>query len=206
MTTMFDYTIPDHIPEELIFPLDGESHPELKKNPFAVFANLHKEAPPIFFNPAAFQGAGGWSISDGAIIKEVLQNPELFSSKNNTGFSFLLGRELDLFSIQVSLAAPYPGTELYELARQNRWFARSDPSAVVQASGFQESALEYPGLSRAEIFEAVERFYHRYYLRPRPILRILKTMLEDRDVCVRRLREGFEFFRTMAQRRTEPRT
>ena len=101
MTTMFDYTIPDHIPEELIFPLDGESHPELKKNPFTVFANLHKEAPPIFFNPAAFQGAGGWSISDGAIIKEVLQNPELFSSKNGTGFSFLLGQELDLIPLEI---------------------------------------------------------------------------------------------------------
>ena len=101
MTTMFDYTIPDHIPEELIFPLDGESHPQLKKNPFAVFANLHKEAPPIFFNPAAFQGAGGWSISDGAIIKEVLQNPELFSSKNGTGFSFLLGQELDLIPLEI---------------------------------------------------------------------------------------------------------
>ena len=101
MTTMFDYTIPDHIPEELIFPLDGESHPELKKNPFAVFADLHKEAPPIFFNPAAFQGAGGWSISDGAIIKEVLQNPELFSSKNGTGFSFLLGQELDLIPLEI---------------------------------------------------------------------------------------------------------
>jgi hypothetical protein len=81
MTHMFDYTVPDHVPQELIFPLDGESHPELKKNPFKVFANLHKETPPIFYNPAAFQGAGGWSISDGAIIKEVLQSPELFSSK-----------------------------------------------------------------------------------------------------------------------------
>ncbi|MDG1386884.1 MAG: cytochrome P450 [Halioglobus sp.] len=101
MTTIFDYTIPDHIPEELIFPLDGESHPELMKNPFAVFADLHKEAPPIFFNPAAFQGAGGWSISDGAIIKEVLQNPELFSSKNGTGFSFLLGQELDLIPLEI---------------------------------------------------------------------------------------------------------
>jgi len=33
-----------------------------------------------------------------------------------------------------------------------------------------------------------------YYLRPKPILRIIKTMLEDKDVCVRRLREGYEFF------------
>jgi hypothetical protein len=28
-------------------------------------------------------------------------------------------QELDVFSIQVSLAAPYPGTELFEMARQN---------------------------------------------------------------------------------------
>ena len=98
---MHDYIIPDHIPEQLIYPLDGESHPELKKNPFKVFADLHKHAPPIFYNPAAFQGAGGWSISDGAIMKEVLQNPDLFSSKNNTGFSYLLGEELDLIPLEI---------------------------------------------------------------------------------------------------------
>ena len=56
MTSIFDYAIPDHIPENLIFALDGDTHPELKKNPFKVFANLPNEAPPIFFNPAAFQG------------------------------------------------------------------------------------------------------------------------------------------------------
>ena len=98
---MYDYNIPDHIPEKLVCPFDGESHPELKQDPFRVFANLHKETPPIFFNPAAFQGAGGWYVSDGAIIKEVLQNPELFSSKNNTGFSFLLGEELDLIPLEI---------------------------------------------------------------------------------------------------------
>ena len=53
------------------------------------------------------------------------------------------------------------------------------------------------------IFENVERFYHCYYLRPKPILRIVKTMLEDKDVCVRRLREGYEFFKSMAQRRSD---
>jgi hopanoid biosynthesis associated radical SAM protein HpnJ len=111
--------------------------------------------------------------------------------------------ELDVFSIQVSLAAPYPGTELYEMARQNGWFAQPKPADMVRADGLQQSALEYPGLSKEEIFAAVERFYHRYFLRPKPILRIIKTMLEDKDVCVRRLREGCEFFRTMAQRRQD---
>jgi hopanoid biosynthesis associated radical SAM protein HpnJ len=112
-------------------------------------------------------------------------------------------QELDVFSIQVSLAAPYPGTELYDLARQNAWFAKQDKTDIVHGDGLQQSTLEYPGLSKEEVFEAVERFYRRYYLRPKPIFRIIKTMLEDKGVCVRRLREGYEFFRTMAQRRQD---
>ena len=112
-------------------------------------------------------------------------------------------QELDVFSLQVSLAAPYPGTELYEMARQNGWFVKKDKTDLVEGDGFQQSSLEYPGLSKDEIFESVERFYHRYYLRPKPILRIIKTMLEDKDVCVRRLREGYEFFKSMAQRRSD---
>ncbi|MBM3879029.1 MAG: hopanoid biosynthesis associated radical SAM protein HpnJ [Verrucomicrobia bacterium] len=112
-------------------------------------------------------------------------------------------QELDVFSIQVSLAAPYPGTELYEMARQNGWFAKQDKTDILLGDGLQQSTLEYPGLSKEEIFEAVEQFYRRYYLRPKPVLRIIKTMLEDKEVCVRRLREGYEFFRTLAQRRDE---
>jgi cytochrome P450 len=34
-------------------------------------------------------------------MKEVLQNPALFSSKNGTGFSFLLGHELDLIPLEI---------------------------------------------------------------------------------------------------------
>ncbi len=80
---------------------------------------------------------------------------------------------------------------------------KSDKTDLVEDDGFQQSSLEYPGLSKEVIFESVERFYHRYYLRPKPIVRIIKTMLEDKDVCVRRLREGYEFFKSMAQRRND---
>jgi hopanoid biosynthesis associated radical SAM protein HpnJ len=111
--------------------------------------------------------------------------------------------ELDVFSIQVSLAAPYPGTELYEMARQNGWFAKKDKTDIIHDDGLQQSTLEYPGLTKEEIFEAVDRFYRAYYLRPKPILRIIKTMLEDKDVCVRRLREGYEFFSTLNQRKKD---
>lgn len=90
-----------------------------------------------------------------------------------------------------------------EHRKLNGWFVKKDKTDLVEDDGFQQSALEYPGLSKDEIFEEVERFYRAYYLRPKPILRIIKTMLEDKDVCVRRLREGYEFFKSMAQRRSD---
>lgn len=110
-------------------------------------------------------------------------------------------KELDLFTIQVSLAAPYPGTEFYELARQNSWLVKQNPAELVEPEGYQDAVLEYPDLSREQMYEAVERFYRAYYLRPRPVLRILKTMLQDKNIFIRRIREGWEFFRTMSVRR-----
>ncbi|MGD0088222.1 MAG: radical SAM protein, partial [Verrucomicrobiota bacterium] len=112
-------------------------------------------------------------------------------------------KELDVFSLQVSLAAPYPGTELYEQAKLNSWFVKKDKTDLVEGDGFQQSTLEFPGLSKEKIFEEVDRFYRAYYLRPKPILRIIKTMLEDKDVCVRRVREGYEFFRSLRQRKAD---
>jgi len=112
-------------------------------------------------------------------------------------------QDLDVFSMQVSLAAPYPGTELYEMARQNGWFSKKDKTDIVHGDGFQQSTLEYPGLTKDEIFESVDRFYRQYYLRPGPILRIIKTMLEYKSVLVRRCREGYEFFRSLNQRKVD---
>jgi radical SAM superfamily enzyme YgiQ (UPF0313 family) len=108
--------------------------------------------------------------------------------------------ELDVFSIQVSLAAAYPGTELYHWAVENGHL-RADQ--LVSGSGVQNAVLEYPHLSAREISESLESFYKRYYFRPRPILRIVKTMLRDKDVARRRLREGVEFFRFLSRRKTE---
>jgi len=112
-------------------------------------------------------------------------------------------KELDVFSIQVSLAAPYPGTELYEQARLNGWFAKKEKTDLLGGEGYQSSTIEYPGLSKEKIFEEVDRFYRTYYFRPKPILRIVKTMLEDKDVFVRRCREGYEFFKSLRERKAD---
>lgn len=107
-------------------------------------------------------------------------------------------KEIDPFSIQVSLAAPYPGTELYRQAVEHGWF--SETISLTDRHGQQTAVLEYEGLSREEIFAYVEQFYKKFYFRPRPIVRMLKEMMSDRQVLHRRLREGAEFFQFLRSR------
>jgi hypothetical protein len=59
----------------------------------------------------------------------------------------------------------------------------------------QNSILEYPNLSREEIFEAVDTFYKRFYFRPRKMASLFLDMCKDWSVMKRQLREGVEFFR-----------
>lgn len=110
-------------------------------------------------------------------------------------------KAIDPYSLQVSLAAPYPGTELYRQAQEQGWLPVERHGDLVQGEGIQEAVLSYDGLSSEAMHAALERFYRAYYLRPRPILRIMKDMVRDREVMRRRLREAREFFSFMAQRR-----
>jgi hopanoid biosynthesis associated radical SAM protein HpnJ len=107
-------------------------------------------------------------------------------------------QELDPFSIQVSIAAPYPGTELYRQATENGWM---DGETMLSGNGIQVSTLRYSHLSADEIEDAVERMYRRFYFRWKPIFRFLREMATDRQMLVRRLREGGEFFHYLRERR-----
>lgn len=107
--------------------------------------------------------------------------------------------EIDPYSIQVSLPAPYPGTELYRQAMENGWMVQAEDQLV--KGGIQKTSLSYSGLPEDEIFDAVERFYRRFYVRPKAVLRMLKEMLGDRHAFARRMREGVEFFSFMARRK-----
>ena len=106
--------------------------------------------------------------------------------------------DLDPDTIQVSLAAPYPGTALFRQAREQGWLAGGD---LVGASGVQAAALSYPHLPDTEIFAAVERFYRRFYFRPRKMTAMVAEMLRDFSMLKRRLREGREFFGFLSRRR-----
>jgi radical SAM superfamily enzyme YgiQ (UPF0313 family) len=54
-------------------------------------------------------------------------------------------REVNPHTIQVSVAAPYPGTELYRQAKENGWLPPDDEGAtLVSASGTQLAAVLLP--------------------------------------------------------------
>jgi len=106
--------------------------------------------------------------------------------------------EIDPDTIQVSLAAPYPGTALYEEAQRNGWLETED---LVDGSGVQVSAIGYPHLSRPEIFRSVDQFYRRFYFRPRKMLSLASEMVRDRQVMRRRLAEGRDFLRFLRSHR-----
>ncbi len=107
--------------------------------------------------------------------------------------------ELDPDTIQVSLATPYPGTEFYDFCRERGYL--KDSALVDGQTGYQQCVVEYPGLAAAEIFEAVPRFYRRFYFRPRYMARAARTMLRDPAERRRLLKEGREFVSFLFRRR-----
>jgi hopanoid biosynthesis associated radical SAM protein HpnJ len=109
--------------------------------------------------------------------------------------SIAFAKEINPHTIQVSLAAPYPGTRLYEQALENGWIPQAKAIHLVNDSGVQLAALSYPHLSREEIYHGLEQFYRSFYFRPAKIWEIVSEMLHSWQMTRRRLREGVEFFR-----------
>jgi hopanoid biosynthesis associated radical SAM protein HpnJ len=108
--------------------------------------------------------------------------------------------DINPHTIQVSLAAPYPGTELYAQALANGWLTETHNEGLVNKQGVQLSPLSYPNLGAEEIYAAVETFYRRFYFRPRKIVELTAEMMKSWEMTKRRLREGVEFFRFLNAR------
>jgi hopanoid biosynthesis associated radical SAM protein HpnJ len=108
--------------------------------------------------------------------------------------------EINPHTIQVSLAAPYPGTELHREALEHGWLDEKH-AELIDTHGVQIAPLHYPDLSHSEIFDSVEEFYRRFYFRAPKIAAIVSEMVRSPQMMVRRLREGVEFFSFLRERR-----
>jgi len=106
--------------------------------------------------------------------------------------------KLDPQTMQVSISHPYPGTEFFRYLEEHGYFITAE---MTDELGHQLPNIQYPGLSRREIVEAVENFYGRYYFRPRIIFRILRRAILDSRERKRLTREAREFFQLRARRK-----
>ena len=107
-------------------------------------------------------------------------------------------KELDVETIQVSVAHAYPGTELYDFVVNNGFMVAG--SKMVDEGGHQLAHIEYPGLPADEILEAVHRFYDEYYFRPKAVFRILKKAAFDSNDRKRIYKEAKAFLKLRAMR------
>jgi radical SAM superfamily enzyme YgiQ (UPF0313 family) len=109
-------------------------------------------------------------------------------------------KRINPHTVQISLAAPYPGTFLYNQALQNGWLDAAN-AELIDDNGIQIAPLHYPHLSHKEIFDSLETFYRQFYFRPGKIGSIVKEMVTQPDMMKRRLREGVEFFHFLKDRK-----
>jgi hopanoid biosynthesis associated radical SAM protein HpnJ len=120
-------------------------------------------------------------------------------SKETIEETIRFATEINPHTIQVSLAAPYPGTFLHKQAVENGWFD-AEHAELLDEHGIQIAPLHYPHLSHEEIFQSVEVFYKRFYFRAGKIASIVGEMVRSPEMMVRRLREGVEFFQFLRER------
>jgi hopanoid biosynthesis associated radical SAM protein HpnJ len=121
-------------------------------------------------------------------------------SKETIQETIRFATEINPHTIQVSIAAPYPGTELYREALEHGWLDEHH-AQLVDTSGVQIAPLHYPHLTHTEIFQSVETFYRRFYFRAPKIASIVSEMARSPEMMKRRLREGVEFFSFLRGRR-----
>ena len=120
---------------------------------------------------------------------------ETHATINNT---IAFAKELDVETIQVSVAHAYPGTELYDQVVKNGNIVGDNK--MVDEGGHQLAQIQYPGLPADDIMSAVHRFYDEYYFRPKAIYRILRKAMFDSNDRKRLYKEAKSFLKLRAAR------
>lgn len=108
-------------------------------------------------------------------------------------------KRMDTETIQVSIAAPYPGTELYSHLDKNGLISIN--RTMSDESGHQLPNFSYPGLDHADLVDWVERFYGEYFFRPRVAWRIVRKAIFDGHERKRLYKEAREYLALRSKRK-----
>jgi hopanoid biosynthesis associated radical SAM protein HpnJ len=108
-------------------------------------------------------------------------------------------KRMDSETIQVSIAAPYPGTEFYDYLKNNS-LIKIDGS-MHDGTGHQLPNFSYAGLTQGDLVEWVERFYGEYFFRPRVAWRIVRKAIFDGNDRKRLYKEAREYMALRSKRK-----
>ncbi len=106
-------------------------------------------------------------------------------------------KKIDVETIQVSIAHPYPGTEFYDYVKKNNLITID---SMTDESGHQLPNVIYPGLNRGELVEWVEKFYSEYYFRPKAAWRVVRKAIVNGD-SKRLYKEAREYMNLRSKRK-----
>ena len=75
-------------------------------------------------------------------------------------------KELRPNILQVAVATPIPGTEFYEWARNNGFLLTDNMEESIDEKGYQKCIISYPGFTKEDIENYVDKTLKEYYLSP----------------------------------------
>lgn len=97
--------IPAHVPANLVYGGEGYLNEYLgQADPMAALHEARKKFPELYYTSATGRGdsqEGRWVVTTDALIREILQDAENFSSKGISGFGRLLGEDLSLVPLEI---------------------------------------------------------------------------------------------------------
>jgi radical SAM superfamily enzyme YgiQ (UPF0313 family) len=109
-----------------------------------------------------------------------------------------LAKSLPLDTVQFSGICVYPGTILYDWAKEKNYLVPKDWTEWVSPEKEQVTLLSYPQLSKEEIDYFIDRGLKEFYLRPGQLLRMLLASPTD---LLRKLYGARSFFNYLLGRK-----
>jgi len=91
-------------------------------------------------------------------------------------------KSLPLDTIQISGICAYPGTEIYQWAKENGHLVPREWTEWVDENGEQVTILSYPDFSKEEMDAVIDEGLKGFYLRPMQILRMLANIRDIGDL------------------------
>jgi len=79
--------------------------------------------------------------------------------------------KLDAHIAQFFIATPFPGTEFYNMAKENGWLNTEDWTRYLHGAS---DVVSYPNLSAKDIAKRQKEAYRRFYFRPKKVVSYLR--------------------------------